>query len=65
MSLSLPPLSLQLFRALNVRIALVDVITWTQGDQITVVSDAETLLNNFRGYVSQVSTAHDALMLIT
>ena len=50
---------------LGVQIVLVEVITWTMGDEISVVSDAETLLNNFRGYVGQVTTQHDALMLIT
>jgi hypothetical protein len=54
-----------LFRVLDVRVALVEVITWTTTNQITVVTDAEGLLNNFRGYVGQVSTQHDALMLVT
>ena len=50
---------------LGVQIALVEVITWTTANEISVVSDSETLLNNFRGYVGRVPTPHDALMLIT
>jgi len=57
--------SLQLFRVLDIRIAVVHVITWTQGNQINVVSDSNTLLDNFRDYVPQVTTPHDALMLLT
>ncbi|CAI8048180.1 Disintegrin and metalloproteinase domain-containing protein 8, partial [Geodia barretti] len=54
-----------LFRVLNVRIALVDVITWNAGNQISVVSNPETLLNNFRTYKPQITTQHDAAMLLT
>ena len=57
--------TVQLFRVLGVRIALVEVITWTTADQITIVEDPEDLLDNFRTYISQVSTQHDALMLLT
>ena len=55
----------QLFRVLDIRIALVEVITWTKVDQITIVPDPRGPLNNFQGYISQVSTQHDALMLLT
>jgi hypothetical protein len=54
-----------LFRVLNVRIALVDVITWNTGNQISVVSNPDTLLNNFRAYKPQIATQHDAAMLLT
>ena len=57
--------TVQLFRVLGVRIALVEVITWTTTDQITIVNDPRGLLDNFRTYISQVSTQHDALMLLT
>ena len=59
------PRHLQLFRVLNVRIALVDVITWNAGNQISVVSNPLTLLNNFRTYKPQITTQHDAAMLLT
>ena len=57
--------TVQLFRVLDVRIALVEVITWTTADQITIVPDPKGLLDNFRAYISEVSTQHDALMLLT
>ena len=44
---------------------LVDVTTWTNGDQINVVSDADTLLNNFESYKPQITAQHDSAMLIT
>ena len=55
----------QLFRVLNIRVALIESITWSNGDQITVVPDPETLLNNFRDYRPQITTAHDSTMLLT
>ena len=59
------PCRLQLFRVLNVRIALVDVITWNTGNEISVVSNPVTLLNNFMTYKPQITTQHDAAMLLT
>ena len=57
--------TVQLFRVLDVRIALVEVITWTKADQINIVPGPIDLLNNFQGYKRQLSTQHDALMLLT
>ena len=54
-----------LFRVLNIRVSLKESITWTGGDQITVTSDANTLLSNFRGYQPRITTAHDSAMLLT
>ena len=57
--------SVQLYQDLNIRVVLVDVTTWTNGDQINVVSDADTLLNNFESYKPQITAQHDSAMLIT
>ena len=56
---------LQIFQTLNVRVVLVDVTTWTNGDRITVSSDPELLLDSFEVYRSQITAAHDSAMLIT
>jgi len=56
---------MQLFRVLNVRVALIESITWSNGDQITVVTDPQTLLNSFRDYRRQIRTTHDSAMLLT
>ena len=42
-----------------------EVITWTDTDQVDVVEDVEVLLNNFMGYVDQVSIKYDAMLLFT
>jgi hypothetical protein len=55
----------QLFRSLGVRIILVDAITWTNGDQITISSDPEIYLDRFVEYKPQITSQHDAAMLIT
>ena len=57
--------ALQLYRVLNIRIVLVDVTTWSNGDQITVVSDPETLLEKFQTYVIQNTAPRDSAMLLT
>ena len=57
--------STQLFRVLNIRVALIESITWSNGDQITVTADPETLLDRFRDYRPQIRTAHDSAMLLT
>ena len=56
---------LQLFRVLNVRVVLVDVETWNQGDQITVVSDPNVLLGRLLDYDPPTSVVHDSTMLLT
>ena len=56
---------MQVYRVLNVRVVLVDAITWTNGDRITVVSDSSVLLRNFQAYRPQITATHDSTMLIT
>ena len=56
---------MQLYRPLNIRVVLVDVITWNTGNQISVVQDPETLLDNFELYVPNISSSYDSTMLIT
>ena len=55
----------QLYQDLNIRVVLVNVVTWTNGDQISVDADSITLLENFREYKSQITVEHDSAMLIT
>ena len=57
--------NVQLYQDLNIRVVLVDVTTWTNGDQINVVSDAGALLDNFERYKPQITAQHDSAMLIT
>ena len=55
----------QLFRVLNIRVALIESITWSNGDQISITTDPELLLERFRDYRPQIRTAHDSAMLLT
>ena len=55
----------QLFRVLDIRVVLVEVITWTVADQIPITTNPGNLLRNLEGYVEQVDIHHDALMLLT
>lgn len=59
--------STQLYRPLNVRIALVAVITWTRGDRIIFTPDPELLIDRFRLNRLEFArfVSHDAAMLIT
>ena len=56
---------MQLYRPLNIRVVLVDVITWNMGDQISVVQDPQKLLDNFELYVPSIPSNYDSTMLIT
>ncbi len=58
-------LSTKVYKEIDIRIVLVDVITWTTGDKILVDTDPNTLLENFREYRLEVHTLHDSIMLIT
>ena len=58
-------LNVQLYQDLNIRVVLVDVTTWTNGDQIEVVPNPDTLLDNFQLYKRQITSQHDSAMLIT
>ena len=56
---------MQLYRVLNVRVVLVNAITWTNGDRISVVTDSSALLDNFQAYSPQITVPHDSAMLLT
>lgn len=59
-------LFVQLFEVLNINIVLIEVITWSNGDQIPISSDPEILLNTFRAERdSIITTPHDSAMLLT
>lgn len=45
--------------------ALVGVQTWNQQDLIAVVSDADTLLDNFHAHLRFATEQFDSAMLIT
>ena len=55
----------RIYSAVNIRIVLVHVITWTSGDQIQLSSSPETTLHNFRTYTLQIQEPFDAIMLLT
>ena len=55
----LTSISVQIYRVNNIRIALVLVETWSSGDQITISTDSEVTLNNFRDYKNTVLDAND------
>ena len=38
----------------NIRIALVMVETWSSGDRISIVTDSDTTLKNFKNYKALV-----------
>ena len=58
----------QLFRPINVRVALIMVETWNQRDRIEVVEDSNKCLDNFMVYRNGDlwrKQKHDNAMLIT
>eukprot|EP00731_Ephydatia_muelleri_P022253 Em0014g844a len=56
-----------MYKILGIRIVLVEAITWSDGDRITVVeSDMEKTYRNFKEYVKTASTAEkDAILLLS
>ncbi|CAB3994598.1 disintegrin and metallo ase domain-containing 12-like, partial [Paramuricea clavata] len=60
-----------IYKAHNIRIALVMVETWTNGDPISVVNDSSTTLVNFRNYkrdvldVDETTKDHDNAQLLS
>jgi len=56
---------MQLFQVLNIRVVLIESITWSNVDQILVVANPTTLLNRFRDYRPQIGRDHDSAMLLT
>lgn len=59
--------NLQIFQQLNIRVVLVSTITFTVGDNFTVVADPQGNLGAFTTYVrnTQQNTDYDSIMLIT
>ena len=55
----------QLYAALNVSIALVEVITWTKGDIFVPVAASLTMINSVEEYGLTISTPRDSLILLT
>ena len=56
---------LQIYKNEGVRIAVVDVVTWTTSDRIQIVDDPEALLNNFRDGALNLAQNYDSAMLFT
>ena len=56
-----------MYKIVGIRIVLVEAITWSDGDRITVVeSDMEKTYRNFKEYVKTASTAEkDAILLLS
>ena len=64
---SFSPTLVQLFIPLGVRVVVVDITTWSSGDQIQYPPDNEpsVLLRNFQDFEPQITAVHDSTMLIT
>ena len=58
-------LSLQIFKAVGVRLVVVDVVTWTMGDPIQISDVPGVLLDNFRDYSPNLPQIYDSAMLFT
>lgn len=57
--------SLQLYKVEGVKVAVVDVITWTMGTPIDNVTEAEARLNSFKDYSHNLPQIYDSAMLFT
>ena len=44
---------------------VVDVVTWTQSDQITVTANPGDFLDNFKNYSPSLPQHYDSAMLFT
>lgn len=55
----------QIYKEEGVRLAVVDVVTWTMSDQIQIVDDPEALLDNFQEYSPNLPQNYDSVMLFT
>ena len=58
-------LLLQLFKAVGVRVVVVDVVTWTRGDPIQITDIPGDYLNNFKVYSPNLPQIYDSAMLFT
>ena len=47
------------------RLAVVDVVTWTMSDPIQIVEDPDVLLDNFQEYSPNLPQNYDSAMLFT
>ena len=56
---------MQIYRVEGIRVVVVDVITWTIKDPITVSNDAGVFLERFSGYSSSLPQQYDSAMLFT
>ena len=58
-------LLLQMFKAVGVRLVVVDIITWTMGDPFQFSSEPGVILDNFRFYSPNFPQKYDSAMLFT
>ena len=58
-------LSLQVFKAVGVRLVVVDVVTWTRGDPMQISNVPGVILENFRSYSPNLPQIYDSAMLFT
>ena len=58
-------LSLQVFKAVGVRLVVVDVVTWTRGDPMPISDVPGVILENFRAYSPNLPQIYDSAMLFT
>eukprot|EP00731_Ephydatia_muelleri_P019725 Em0012g550a len=54
-----------LYKPLGIRVVLTRVISWNTGNQISVVTNPTTLLNNFLAFSPQITSTRDVAMLFT
>ena len=55
----------QIYKEEGVRLAVVDVVTWTMSDQIQIVEDPDVLLDRFLDYSPNLPQNYDSAMLFT
>ena len=55
----------QIYKEEAVRLAVVNVVTWTMSDPIQIVDDPDVLLNNFKEYSPNLTQNYDSAMLFT
>jgi disintegrin and metalloproteinase domain-containing protein 12 len=54
-----------LFKAVGVRLVVVDVVTWTMGDPIQISDVPDVILNDFRAFSPNLPQIYDSAMLFT
>ena len=58
-------LLVQVFKAVGVRLVVVDVVTWTMGDPIQISDVPDVILNDFRAFSPNLPQIYDSAMLFT